>query len=82
LLIEQRQSPAAQYYSVNTCQTLPVVPKTLSDNSFNQIAINRSPDVFLGDCQTEPALLKIITTPENSKKVVGRSIRPFKYPTV
>ena len=54
------------------------MPKTLSDYSFDEIPINRSLKMFLGNRHAESAAAKAIGYPKNGEELIHRLFRPLE----
>ena len=58
------------------------MPKTLSYYSFDEIPINRSLKIFLGNGHAESAAAKAIGYPKNGEELIHRFFRPIEDTTV
>ena len=56
-----------------------LMPVTLSDNSLNKISVNGPLEVLFGNCQTEAALVTLVSAPEYREKFVYRSLWTLEY---
>jgi hypothetical protein len=63
MLLVQRQTSATQYDNINAYEMLPLISIALPDNSFDQISVNRSLNILLGDCHSKPAPFELVTAP-------------------
>jgi len=54
------------------------MPKTLSYYSFDEIPINRSLKIFLGNGHAHSAAAKIIGYPKNGEELIHRLFRPIE----
>jgi len=71
MTIRSGDAPTAQNNDINSREFRTMIPETLSDQTLDQITVDGTAIVFLGNGETKAAMANLVLPPQQGEKTIG-----------
>lgn len=71
MTIRNADAPTAQNHDINSRESRTMIAETLSYQTLDQITVNRTAIVLLGNGEAEATMLEPVIPPQQGKKTIG-----------